>query len=115
MGELLPYLPYDSSAMRSVASTMRAQATTLATVGSAVAGAGGTMTFEGPAGDRLRQELADCGQHATHAGDGLVSASGQLDKAADDVDAQNAAVRRHNDKVLSAMPPMERKLVLENR
>jgi hypothetical protein len=115
MGELLPYLPYSSDAMRSVASTLRTQATTLSTVGSEVAGAGGSMTFDGPAGDRIRQELADCGKHATQAGDGLVSAAGQLDKAAADVDTQNAAIRQHNDKVLSEMPPMERKLILENR
>ncbi|NUR77100.1 MAG: hypothetical protein HOQ28_12550 [Thermoleophilia bacterium] len=114
MGELLPYLPYDSGAMRSVASAVKNQATRLATVGSEVAGAGGSMTFEGPAGDRIRDELAAVGRHASKAGEGLTAAAGQLERAADDVDAQNAQIRQHNDKVLSDMSAFERKLVLEN-
>jgi hypothetical protein len=116
MGEgLLSYLPYDSGAMREAAGAMRTQAGQLTTIGSEVTGAGGSMTFDGPAGDRIRQELSDCGRHAARAGEGLTRAAGQLERAADDVDTQNAAIRRHNDQVLASMPPLERRLVLENR
>ena len=115
MGELLSYLPYDSGALRAAASTLRGQASQLQTIGSEVSGAGGSMTFDGPAGDRLRHELADFGRRAVRAGEGLTRAAGQLERAADDVDTQNAAIRRHNDAVLAELPPLERRLVLENR
>jgi uncharacterized protein YukE len=115
VGELLPYLPYDSGAMRSLASTLRRQVAQLANIGSEITGAGRSMTFDGPAGDRIRTELAQYGRDATHAADGLQAAAGKLESAATDVDNQNAAITRHNQAVLAAMPPMERKLVLEHR
>lgn len=115
MGDLLPYLPYDSGAMRALASAIRRQASQFANIGSEISVAGGSMTFEGPAGDRIRSELSGCGRDATHAAHGLQAAAGKLESAASDVDTQNANIARHNQSVLAAMPPMERKLVLENR
>jgi uncharacterized protein YukE len=115
VGELLPYVPYDSGAMRALASSFRRQVSQLANIGSEIGGAGRSMTFDGPAGDRIRAELAARGRDATRAADGLQSAAGQLESAATDVDNQNAAISRHNQGVLAAMPPLERKLVLENR
>ena len=65
MGELLPYLPYDSGAMRSVASAVKNQATRLATVGSEVAGAARTVA----AGTR-RELAARAGLRRAGAGEG---------------------------------------------
>ncbi len=114
MADLLPLLPYDTGAMRALASDFRAKANALGDVGSAITGAGGSMTFEGAAGDRIRQELSGCAKHATSAATSLAAAAGKLDSAAADVDDQNAAIARHNAKVLADMTPMERRLVESN-
>ena len=114
MADLLPLLPYDTGAMRALAGDLRSQASTLGQIGAEIAGASGSMLFDGPAGDRIRSELAARGRDTRTAADALQSAAGTLDTAADDVDRQNAAISAHNRKVLDAMSPVERKLVLEN-
>jgi uncharacterized protein YukE len=114
VADLLPLLPYDTGAMRALASDFRNKASSLNDVGSAISGAGGSMTFEGPAGDRIRQELSGCAKDTTSAAVGLAAAAGKLDSAAADVDSQNAAIARHNAKVIADMPPMERKLMENN-
>jgi uncharacterized protein YukE len=100
--------------MRALASNFRSKANSLDDVGSAIAGAGGSMTFEGPAGDRIRQELSGCAKDATSAATALAAAAGKLDAAAADVDSQNAAITRHNAKVIADMPAMERRLMENN-
>lgn len=114
MADLLPLLPYDSGAMRALAGDFRTKAQSLNDVGSAITGAGGSMTFDGPAGDRIREELSRCSKDTTSAADGLAAAAGKLDSAAADVDSQNAAISRHNAKVIADMAPMERKLMEHN-
>ena len=114
MGELLPYLPYDSGAMRAVAGVLRGHATRLADVRESVAGAGSSLVFDGPAGDRIRSELSTCASDCSAARDAVQAAAGKLESAADDVDRQNDAIRRHNEAVLSELSPIQRKLVLES-
>lgn len=115
MGELESYLPYDSSGMRQLAGTLQQQAGTLGTAAGAIDGAASGMTFEGPAGDRIRHGLAAASKQLTGVADQLNGAARQLLTSAQQVDDQNAAIARHNQQVLAAMPPMERKLILENR
>jgi uncharacterized protein YukE len=114
VAELLPLLPYDTGAMRALAGDLRSQASTLGQIGWEIAGATGSMLFDGPAGDRIRSDLGARGHDTTTAADALQSAAGKLDTTAADVDRQNAAIQSHNQHVLDAMTPIERKLVLEN-
>jgi len=114
MADLLPLLPYDTGAMRALAGNMRSQASTLGQIGSEIAGASGSMLFDGPAGGRIRAELAARGRDTTTAADALQAAAGKLETAADDVDRQNAAIQAHNNKVLADLPPVERRLIMEN-
>jgi uncharacterized protein YukE len=114
MGELESYLPYDSYGMRALAGTIQAQARTVADASSGIDGASGGMTFDGPAGDRIRNGLSQSSTRLASVSRALDSAARQLRSAAQEVDDQNAAISRHNQAVLEAMPPMERKLVLEN-
>lgn len=115
MADLEPYLPYDTYGMRQLAGNLQRQAGTLGDAASGIGGASGAMTFDGPAGDRIRQRLAGSSKALTGAAGGLQQAARQLLASAQQVDDENAAIRRHNDAVLAAMPPIERKLVLENQ
>lgn len=114
MAELESYLPYDSYGMRTLAGTIQAQARTVADASSGIDGASGGMTFDGPAGDRIRTDLSQTSTRLGAVSQALDAAARQLQTAAQQVDDQNAAIARHNQAVLDAMPPMERKLVLEN-
>jgi uncharacterized protein YukE len=114
VADLLPLLPYNSGLMRSLAGDLRNQARTLGTLGSDIASASSSMTFDGPAGDRIRSELGERSGEASRASDALGAAAGKLETAADDVDRQNAQIEAHNRKVLDDMPAIERKLILEN-
>jgi uncharacterized protein YukE len=114
MAELESYLPYDSYGMRALAGTIQAQARTIADASTGIDGASGGMTFDGPAGDRIRSGLTRTSTRLGNISEALDIAARQLQSAAQQVDDQNAAISRHNQAVLEAMPPMERKLVLEN-
>ena len=114
MGELEAYLPYDSYGMRQLAGALQQQAGTLGTAAGEIDGAASGMQFEAPAGDRIRHELTGASKQLTGAVDQLNGAAHQLLASAQQIDDQNAAIARHNQRVLDAMPPLERKLVLEN-
>jgi uncharacterized protein YukE len=114
VADLLPLLPYDSGAMRALAGDLRTQSSTLGNVGADIASASSSMVFDGPAGDRIRTALGDRSREMSQAAHALQGAAGKLDAAADDVDRQNAQIEAHNRKVLDAMPPLERKLIMEN-
>ncbi|SRR6266536_2418409 len=114
MADLEPYLPYDSDGMRSLARTLLAQARTIGSLGDDLGGAGSSMTFVGPAGDRVRTRLSTAEASAARGAQQLLGAASQLVAAAAQVDAENAAIRRHNDAVLRSLSPLERKLVVEN-
>lgn len=114
MAELESYLPYDSGGMRTLAGTIQAQARTVADASSGIGGASAGMTFDGPAGDRIENGLAQTSTRLGNVAQALDTAARQLQSAAQQVDDRNAAIARHNQAVLDAMPPLERKLVLEN-
>jgi hypothetical protein len=115
VGELESYLPYDTYGMRRLAGTLQQQAGTLGTAAGEIDGAAAGMQFEAPAGDRIRHELAGASKQLTGAADGLNGAARQLLASAQQIDEENAAIARHNQRVLDTMPPLERKLVMENR
>jgi hypothetical protein len=108
VGELEAYLPYDTYGMRQLAGTLQQQAGALGTAAGGIDAAASGMQFEAPAGDRIRHELAGASKQLTGAADELHGAARQIDD-------ENAAIARHNQRVLDAMPPLERKLVLENQ
>jgi hypothetical protein len=114
MGQLESYLPYDSYGMRALAGTIQAQARTVADASRGIDGAASGMTFDGPAGDRIRNDLSLSTTRLANVSQALETAARQLNSAAQQVDDQNAAISRHNQSVLDAMPPLERKLVMEN-
>lgn len=114
MGELESYLPYDSYGMRALAGTIQAQARIVADASTGIDGASGGMTFDGPAGDRIQTDLSQTSTRLANISQALDTAARQLQSSAQEIDDRNAAIGRHNQAVLEAMPPMERKLVLEN-
>jgi hypothetical protein len=114
MAGLESYLPYDSYGMRLLAGALQQQSQTLTTGSSEIDGAAGGMTFDGPAGDRIRATLKSSSAQLSRTAQETDSAARQLLTAAQQVDDQNAAIQRHNQHVLDAMTPIERKLVLEN-
>ena len=115
MADLIPLLPYDSGAIRALAGDLRRRAAQLHDAGSELTGVGGALVFEGPAGDRVRDELKLCARDAANGATRLQDAAGKLDSAAADVDSENARIDAHNQQVLRDMSPMERRYVLENR
>jgi hypothetical protein len=115
VAELESYLPYDSYGMRQLAAALQQQGRTLGTAAGEIDGASSSMQFDAPAGDRIRHGLAAAVKQLTGAADELDGTARQLLTAAQNVDDQNAAIARHNQHVLDAMPPLERKLVLENQ
>jgi hypothetical protein len=100
--------------MRALAGTIQAQARTVADASSGIDGAASGMTFDGPAGDRIRSDLSQSSTRLATVSQALETAARQLSSAAQQVDDQNNAIYRHNQSVLEAMPPMERKLVMGN-
>jgi hypothetical protein len=102
MSELEPLLPYDVEGMGVLAGALEKQAQSLAATGSEVSGSAGTMTFDGPAGSRVKEELGGSSTTLTAAAQQLHAAAAQLAAGAQSVADQNAAIQRHNDAVREA-------------
>lgn len=107
--------PYDAYGMRELAAQLSKQAQSLGTAASEIDAASTGMTFDGPAGDSIRQRLSNVRRALTDDATALQSAAGALLAAAQQVDDFNAAVARHNAHYLASLSPVERKLVELNR
>jgi uncharacterized protein YukE len=86
-----PVIPGDPAGMRSLAQLLRGEARQTSGAQANVDGATGSAIFEGPAGDRFRSRM----RAVTGALDGVVAGlgdvAGQLERAADDVEASQRA------------------------
>jgi hypothetical protein len=109
------YSPYDAYGMRELAATLTKQSQSLGTAASEIDAASTGMTFDGPAGDSIRQRLSGVTRALTDGATALQGAVGALLTAAQQVDDFNAAVARHNARYLASLPPQERKLIEINQ
>jgi uncharacterized protein YukE len=114
MAGLEPLLPYDTYGMDLLAATLQKHAQSLDSAGSQTAGASSGMTFDGPAGTRIKDQLTGWSTALTGAAQQLQAAAGQLTSSAQQISDENAAITRHNESVLAKMTPIERKLVETN-
>jgi N-acetylglutamate synthase/N-acetylornithine aminotransferase len=105
------YSPYDAYGMRELAASLQKQAQTLGTAASEIDAASSGMTFDGPAGDRVRQRLSSVSRSLNGDSSSLQQAAGAVLTAAQQVDDFNARVARHNADYLASLPPTERKLI----
>lgn len=109
------YSPYDAYGMRELAASLQKQAQSLGTAAAEIDAASTGMTFDGPAGDAIRQRLSGASKALVDDATALQGAASALLAAAQQVDDFNAAVTRHNQAYLASLPPMERKLVEMNQ
>jgi hypothetical protein len=99
---LEPLSPYDAEGMATLAGVLEKHAQSLGATSDQVTGSAGSMTFDGPAGSRVKEELGSSSSALTAAAQQLHAAAGQLAAGAQAVVDQNAAIQRHNDAVREA-------------
>lgn len=109
------YSPYDAYGMRALAASLQKQAQSLGTAATEIDAASIGMTFDGPAGDSVRQRLSGVFRALADDATALQGAASALLTAAQQVDDFNARVSRHNADYLASLPPAERKLVEINQ
>jgi hypothetical protein len=88
--------------MAALAGALEKHAQSLGATGSEVTGSAGSMTFDGPAGSRVKEELGSSSSVLTAAAQQLHAAAGQMASGAQAVRDENAAIQRHNDAVREA-------------
>jgi len=91
----LPPIPGDPAGMRALAGALRGDVRDLEGVASGLGTAVGTMTFEGPAADRFRDETQSSTRTATGVASQLTDLANAIERKANEVEqAQHERLRK---------------------
>ena len=99
----LPAVPGDPAGMRALAATLRSSAEGIAVVAAQTAGTIDGLEFFGPAATRIDDEVRGMSGRAGGLADELISTAALLERAASEVEAEQAARERELERLRESL------------